>query len=209
MRIGALNTWNTLEAKESIHFPGGPRSITLEVMAIAAEVTISDGLTAWPIGVINGYERLDFRIDEAGVEVIVENGAMSYRCSDLVDIGHFIEHDDPDWQDTSFTSPFTRQDDGIDPAIKMLIARTNERAFAREAFLREQVEGLTREIRSRTNDGAPATEQRAPGADTAGTGKAGAGKPDAKPVAGTEGAPKSEGKPEGDAKPSVGEQPKA
>lgn len=212
MRIGALEKWNVLEAKESLNFPGPGRAIVLEVMAIAAEVTISDGLIAYPIGIINGYERLEFRT-HGPIEVIVENGAMSYKTNDLVEIGQYLVNEDEAVTDASFASPFQRHDDGIDPAIKQLIFRSNQLARERERFLIGEMNELRKHAETIGRGAAGAAAPSVAGeegavkpADTSGGGE---GKPDAAGMAGAGGAPKSQGKSEGDAKPGKGEQPPA
>lgn len=211
MRIGALSSWTALKDGEVLNFPGPGRRIVLEVMATGASVTISDGFTVYPIGVINGYERLEFATDGA-IEIVAIDGGMSYRTTDQHDISHYVENDDPEFVDASFTTPFSRQDDGIDPAIKALIQRSNARQYAREAYLRGLIEDMQHERAEKRNaaaDGTAAAGAGTAGAVAADAGKRAAGEPAADGVAGAEGAPKPAAEPAGDAKPAKGKQPAA
>lgn len=210
MRIGNLASWQVLEDGESIKFPEArPGGIVFEVMAIAADITISDGLIAYPIGTINGYERLEFRTDSP-VELFVKNGSASYKTSELVEIGQYRTDGEEDF---AFVHPFVERSDGVDPAVKMMIARSNARARDREAMLMGEIERLVRdgEKRNGAAERAPAAVDGAKGADPAPSTDAGGGKSgaDAGGDAGTEGPSKPEGKPQGDAGQSKGKQPPA
>lgn len=208
MRIGSLSAWQVLEDGESLKFPEArPGGIVVEVMAIAAEITFSDGIIAYPIGVINGYERLEFRTDSP-VELFVKGGAASYKTSELVEIGQYRIDGE---EDVTFTEQFVARTDSVDPAVKMMIMRSNSRAREREAYLFDEIARLNNEVgRAAASRTAPAVDGEK-GADTASGPNATKGKSDgdAGGDAGKPGASKPEGKPEGDAKPPVGEQPKA
>lgn len=210
MKIGSLKAWETMESGENITFPASEgnslRTVTVELMAIAAEVTITDGIGAYPIGVINGYERLEFHIEDMPLTIVCENGACSYKTADLVEIGQ-LRLDGQ--EDASFTEAFHGREDTIDPAIKQLLHRRDARQRDREAYLMEYIEGLTGEIRNRANDGVPASKGGKAGAGEQPPGDAGEAEQPPAGVASPGGTPKPQGESKGDAKSSVGEQPKA
>lgn len=208
MRIGSLTAWQVLEDGESLKFPEArPGGIVVEVMAIAAEVTISDGLLAYPLGVINGYDRLEFRTDTP-VELFVKGGAASYKTSELVELGQ--ERIDGK-EDVSFTEPFVQRHDAVDPAVKMMIARANSKARERESYLFDEIARLSNEVGRRAASDTAAAEQREARANPALSADGGEGKPDgdAGGNAGEQSASEPKGKPEGDAKSPVGKQSEA